>query len=210
LGIGGAAVLAIVVTIVVVILPKFAPLSADYTGAPVTSSDVASAGNRAVITPSEKVAFEIPLLWRDVQDYTDAPSVAASAPSGATLVGAWFTRAPTSAVVPPPLVQVMVASPSAVAPGTMTDIGNRAVDGLEESVPGIVLGASQTFETALGLEGYRADAQFEVPDTNLSGTVALIVVAHGRRFVLITWMSFQGPIDEQSLDAFMTSLRIDA
>lgn len=112
LGIAAAVGLVAVAAVVVVILPKFAQLSPDYTGAPVTSSDV-------------------------------------------------------------------------------------------------VFGPSQDHRTASGLEGVRADATFESSSNSTSATMAIVTVAHGRRFVTTAWVSYQGPIDEESLDAFMATLRVD-
>ena len=207
---GAVGVLLVTTLLVVVILPKFAPISADYTGAPVMASDVASPGNKSVISASETVAVEYPAQWHDVQEYMDFEAAIGDLPAGATLVGAWFTRVPTSAASPPQMVMLMEFSPSAVGVGTMEDVRDRYVGGIKVTMPGIVVGPGQDYETALGLEGDRTDATYESAEENLTATMAIVAVAHGRRFVIAVWISYQGPIDEQGFESFMASLRVDA
>ncbi len=210
LGIAGSLIVLVVVLVVIVILPKFAPLSTNYSGAPVTSSDIASAGNAMVISPSEAVAVEIPTHWRDVNSYMDLESDFAELPAGATVVGAWFTKAPTSAGTPPQLIIAMEVAPSASGLGTMDDIRRQYLGDLEHSDPGLEISSTEHYETDLGLEGDRTELTFDNAGNGVSGTMSLVAVAHGRRFVLVMWVSYDGPIDEESFDAFMTSLRVDS
>jgi hypothetical protein len=206
----GVVVVGLGIAGVVLVAGKFTPISQDYTGAPVTISDVASAGSESVISASETVAVEIPTGWHGLQEYADLESAVGTLPSGASLLGAWFTGAPETAPTIPNMVMVMEMTPAAVGPGTMDDMRSQYLGGMKDSLPSLVLGASQDYATALGLEGDRTDATFEITEQNVSGTMAVIAVAHGRRFVLVVWTSYEGPIDEAALEAFTDSLRIDS
>jgi hypothetical protein len=211
LGLGGAGalVLTVVAALVIIVLPKFAAQSPHYVGAPIASSDVAAPGKDSVISPSSAVAVEVPTEWHNVQEYADLKSAIGTTPSGSTLVGAWFTKAPGTPSSLPQMVMVLELSPSSVGPGTMDDVTRGYLAGLEKSIPGSVFGQGQAFKTVLGLEGDRTDATFQSSTQNLSGTLATVMVAHGRRFVVTTWISYQGPIDEAGLTAFMATLRVD-
>jgi hypothetical protein len=206
----GVVVVGLGIAGVVLVAGKFTPISQDYTGAPVTSSDVASAGNESVISASETVAAEIPPGWHDVQEYLDLDSALGTLPSGASLLGAWFTGAPETATFVPQMVMVMEMEPAASGPGTLGDIQSQYLAGMRGTLSSLVFGPTEDYTTALGLDGKRTDATFELPEQGISGTVVVVAVAHGRRFVVVQWTSYGEPIDEQSLDAFTATLRVDS
>lgn len=206
----GVLVVGLGVVGVLFVAGKFAPISSDYTGAPVTRSDVASPGHRSVVSTPETVAAEIPLGWHDVQEYVDIQSAVGELPPGATLLGAWFTGAPAEATLIPQMVIVMEMTPTASGPGTLGDIQQQYLAGMRGSLPNLGFGPTRAYTTALGLEGERTDATFDIAEEALSGTIAVVTVAHGRRFVVVQWTAYDEPIDEESLDAFMAALRVDS
>jgi hypothetical protein len=153
--------------------------------------------------------MEVSPRWLDLNELGEFDKETGALPAGTDLVGAWFSKTPVSANEFPELIMALEASPSASTIGTMDEIREQYLGGLEGTLPNLVVGKSQHYETPNGLEGDRTDCTFSMPDEGLSGTMAIAAVAHGRRFLLVFWISYDGPIDEQAFADLMETVRLD-
>jgi hypothetical protein len=185
-----------------------APLSNNYTGAPVTAADVASAGKTEVISSSDTVALEIPQQWVNAADYADLSGVSAGLPAGTGLLGAWFTAVP-GGTNPPQMVIVFEAASSAAGIGSLSDFQNQAIGGLRRSDTFSGVDATTDVTSTNGLEGKRTTATLDM-DQGITATTVLETFGHSRRLALVMWTSYSGPVDETALQAMTDSLRIDS
>ena len=182
-------------------------MSNDYAGAPVTASDVASAGNTEITSSTETVGLEIPQGWVNAADYMDVSGVSAGLPGGMGLVGAWFTGVPNG-TSPPQLVMVLEAASSAAGLGSLSDFQAQAITGLSTSDGFSGVGATSDVTSTIALEGKRTTATIDVCK-GVTATMAIETFGHNRRLALVMWTSYSGPVDEAALQALTDSLRID-
>ncbi len=208
LGVAGVLGLALVAALVVVVLPKFEPISSEYTGAPVTTEDVAPPGYVAVISDSETVAADIPEVWIDATTLVDLSAVLASMPEGQTMIGTWYTDDPRT----DPSAQVVMLleyPPTFGSRGTLDDLQQGTVDAASQNTSTTYVGPTTAFTTDTGLEGRRTAISLALGDDIEANTVSA-AVAHGRRVVLLSWTAYNSSPDEAGIAALLNSLRVDA
>ena len=207
LGIAGVLGLGVVAALVVFIIPKLSSMSPDYTGAPVTASDVASEGALLVLSSGDTVAVETPEGWVDAATYVDIAEMSAGLPAGMEWLGVWFTSAP-SGTSPPQLVMVAEAKSQAVGIGSLSDLQNQVIGGASASDGVSGVGDTTDVILANGLEGKRTTVTIDVSN-GMTATMVVATFGHGRRLALVMWTSYSGPVDEAKLQALIDSLRID-
>jgi hypothetical protein len=208
LAIGGVAVVALVVVGIVAIAGRFAPISTEYTGAPVTASDTAPEGKIEVISPSESLALEIPTAWVDANDYVDIESAVGDLPEGGTFIGAWYTEAPTATTIPQ-FIMVVEFDSGAAGPGTLDDLHRQVMTGVRVSSADVTITDATSYRSTIGLEGRTSDATIVLTE-DFTAHMRVTTLGHGRHLAMFTWTSYSGPIDEQGMSDVLESMRIDA
>ena len=208
LGIAGVLGLGVIAALIVFIIPKLSPMSPDYTGAPVTASDVASEGALLALSSGDTVAVEIPEGWVDAATYVDTAEMSVGLPAGTEWLGVWFTSAP-SGTNPPELVMVAEANSQAAGIGSLSDFQNQVIGGASGSDGVSGVGDTTDVTLANGLEGKRTTVTIDVGD-GMTATMVVATFGHGRRLAMVMWTSYSGPVDEAKLQALMESLRIDS
>jgi len=208
LSLGAVAVIAIVVVGIVVIAGKFAPLSTDYTGAPISRTDTAPAGKTEIISQSGSLALEIPDAWVDAQDYVDIESAVEDLPDGGSLVGTWYTEAPSDTAIPQ-FVMVVEFDRDAAGPGTLSDLHRQVMSGVTVTSVDVTVSSPESYRSKIGLEGRQSEATI-VLTSEITAHMRVTTLGHGDHLALFAWTSYFGPVDESAMSEALESIRIDA
>jgi hypothetical protein len=81
------------------------------------------------------------------------------------------------------------------------------IDGVGAAASDLESSEPEQYSTSNGLDGYRVDYSATVEGFPTENSA--IMVAHGRRVVIVQWTSYEGPIDEAAFLTLVESLRVD-
>ena len=142
--------------------------NANYTGAAITSADVPATGDFLIVSANGDVAFEGRDEWYDMSEAPDITALLEGAPSGATVMGAYFTSDPYeySTEFPEFVVVLEAKEPDLVGAINVErlhdDIMTTALTLIERE--GEVSWVTGPFDvtTANGLEGFKTQASISL------------------------------------------------
>lgn len=200
-----------------VILGVTGALNADqndnYVGEPISSSDEPTLGDQLLVSDDGTLAFDINSEWVDASTISDISSLAEGFPRGASIMGAYFTFDPVTAVDGPPTFAVVIegGDASLVGPVDVRAIHDDFVTGAVESIEAEGLSVTTTepeaVTTANGLDGFVSTFSGEYQGIPIRSSV--YTFGRGKRIVFVEIFSYTTSFDDATAALVTDSLRMD-
>lgn len=213
--VGGLVVLGGAAT--VIILGVSGALNADqndnYVGEPIDSSDAPTLGDQLLVSDDGTVAFDIGSEWVDADTLTDISGLEEGFPSGASIMGAYFTFDPITAEDVPPSFVVVVEGGDAsfVGPVDVRSIHDDFMSGAVESIEagGVTITTTEpeAVTTSNGLDGFVSTLSGEYEGIPVRSSV--YTFGRGKRIVFVEIFSYTTSFDDATATLVTDSLRMD-
>jgi hypothetical protein len=194
----------VVVTLIVTVAARILSegYSPDYRGAPVEASDAVP--GEVVVAFEDTVAYSVEPAWVGAEGLVDLTALSRGLPADSAVVGAYFTDDPAAGVDE---FVALVTFPAA-SPAQPLDVGlDGFLHGATDATGGTITKAPQYFITDKRLEGF--DATYVGSVQGIDFDVRSAILGHGDTTVIVTWMSYDGAVDEEGFQALLESIRID-